>query len=98
MVETIGIESQLQSVVFEINMKHINWKCLGFAQTKAGGNRAGELSALFDSPMHEMLTVMCVCNKAQFEDEETEKKQSVLPMNGYFLFRSNSSDLDLQFK
>jgi hypothetical protein len=49
----------------------------GSPQTKAGGTRVGELDALFDAPLPEMLTVMCVCNKANFENEE-EKTETDL--------------------
>ncbi len=50
----------------------------GFPQIKAAALRTGELSAMFDAPLPEMLTVMCVCNKAQFADDDNKGKANVM--------------------
>jgi hypothetical protein len=44
----------------------------GFVQPKPGGTRKIPLSDQFDLPLGDLFTVMCVCNKAQFESEPIE--------------------------
>jgi hypothetical protein len=60
---------------------------LGAAQTKSSGTRTGELTAMFDAPLPEMLTVMCVCNKANFDQEDQKSKKD--PMAPKFSTATN---------